>query len=79
MLETLALATAITAMLASVCSARCAFLAYRLSRKIQDDLKRDETVIIGRLQHPDLPNENHRLCVVACTLFNNSSGGPVGP
>ena len=31
--------------------------AYRLSRKIQDDLKRDETVVIG---------------VVACTLFNKS-------
>ena len=72
MLETLALVTAITAMLAAVCSARCAFLSYRLSKKIQDDLQRDETVVVGRLQHPDLPNEDHRLCVVVCTLFNKS-------
>ena len=72
MLETLALATAFTATLAAVCSAGCAFVTYRLSRTIQDDLKRDETIVIGPLQHPDLPNENHRLCVVACTLFNKS-------
>lgn len=72
MLETLTFATAVAAMLAAVCSASCAFLSYRLSKKIQDDLKRDETVVVGGLQHPDLPNEEHRLCVVACTLFNKS-------
>ena len=72
MLDTLALATAIPAMLAAVCSAWCAFLSYSLSRRIRDDLKRDETVVVGQLHKPDLPNENHRHCVVACTLFNKS-------
>ena len=72
MLDMLALVTAITAMLAAVLSAWCAFLSYRLSRRIRDDLKRDETVIVGRLHNPDLLDENHRHCVVACTLFNKS-------
>ena len=72
MLDTLALATAIPAMLAAVFSASCAFLSYRLSRRIRDDLKRDETVVVGQLHKPDLREGDHRRCVVACTLFNKS-------
>ena len=60
------------AMLAAVVSACYAFLSYRLSKGIQNDLKRDERVVVGPLRHPDLSNENHRHCVVACTLFNKS-------
>ena len=72
MLDTLLAATAIAAMLAAAFSARSAFLTYRLSKKIQDDLKADEIVITGPLLNPSLPHETHSNCVVVCTLFNKS-------
>ena len=65
-------ATAIAAMLAAMFSACCAFLSYRLSKSIQDDLKADEIVVAGPLLNPSLPNESHSNCVVVCTLFNKS-------
>ena len=70
--DTLLAATPIAAMGAAVFSAYTAFLSYRLARKIQDDLKSDETIVVGPLQNPDLPNVEHSKCVVACTLFNRS-------
>ena len=72
MLDTLLAATALAAMLAAVFSAYCAFLSYRLSKRIQNDLKRDERVVVGQFHNPDFSNENHRACVVACTLLNKS-------
>lgn len=72
MLDTLLAATPIAAMLAAVFSACSAFLSYRLSKGIRDDLKRDERVVVGLLHNPDLSHEDHRYCVVACTLFNKS-------
>ena len=65
-------ATATAAMLAAFFSACCAFLSYRLSKRIQDDLKADEIVVAGPLLNPSLPNESHSNCVVVCTLFNKS-------
>ena len=72
MLDTLLVATPIAALTAAVFSAHCAFLAYRLSKKIRDDLKSDETIIIGPLLNPSLPNESDSNCVAVCTLFNKS-------
>lgn len=63
---------AIVGSLAAIFSARCAFLAYRLSQKIQNDLKSDEEIIVGPLQQPRLADERHSNCVVVCTLFNKS-------
>ena len=58
--------------LAAIFSAICARHSYRLSRKIQDDLKSDEEIIVGPLLNPSLPNESHSNCVIVCTLFNKS-------
>ena len=64
--------TAVVGALAAIFSARCAFLAYHLSRKIQDDLKSDEEIIVGPLLNPHLSNENQSNSVIVCTLFNKS-------
>ena len=72
MFNTLLPATPIAARVAAVLSAHCAFLSYRLSKKIQDALKADETIIIGPLLNPTLRHESHSNCVVVCTLFNKS-------
>ena len=45
MFGTLLATTPIAAMVAAVLSVHCAFLPYRLSKKIQDALKVDETII----------------------------------
>ena len=50
----------------------CAFLPYRLSGRIQNDLESDERLVVGPLQKPDLANAGHGHSVVACTLFNKS-------
>ncbi|MBI3041915.1 MAG: hypothetical protein HYY78_03715 [Betaproteobacteria bacterium] len=60
------------AALAAVLSGVCAFLSYRLARKIQDDLKTDERIIAGTPIHPDLHEHAHSACVIQCTLFNKS-------
>ena len=72
MLDTLLTATPIVALAAAVFAAHCAFLSYCLSKKIQDDLRSDETIIVGPLLNPSLPNESHSNCVAVCTLFNKS-------
>lgn len=72
MLDTLLATAPIAAMGAAVFSAYCAFLSYRLSRRIQNDLESDERLVVGPLQKPDLANASHGHCVVVCTLFNKS-------
>lgn len=42
------------AALAAVFSGLCAFLSYRLARKIQNELKADEQIIAGTPIHPTL-------------------------
>ena len=72
MLDTLFAATPFFALAAAVFSAHCAFLSFRLSKKIQDDLKSDEIIVVGPLLNPYVRNESHSNCVVVCTLFNKS-------
>lgn len=58
--------------LAAIFSGWCAFLSYRLSQKIRDELKSDERIISGAFIHPDLSVSAHAGCVLQCTLFNKS-------
>lgn len=60
------------AALAAVLSGVCAFLSYRLARKIHDDLRNDERIVVGTFRHPDLDVPAHRDCVIQCALFNKS-------
>ena len=67
--------TAIFSVLAAVLAGTCAFLSYRLARKIHNDLKSDETVIFGPLDHPsfqEVQHEDHRGSVIGCAVFNKS-------
>jgi len=69
--STSTLAAALAA-LAAILSGMCAFLSYRLARKIQDDLKTDERIVAGTPIHPNLREGAHSECVIQCTLFNKS-------
>lgn len=60
------------AALAAILSGLCAFLSYRLARKIQDDLKTDERIVAGTPIHPDLRDHAHSASVIQCALFNKS-------
>ena len=64
--------TASISSVAAIFSAICAFLAFRLSRKIQNELKSDEIIVFGPLQEPPLQHRSHRKCVVGCAVFNKS-------
>jgi hypothetical protein len=60
------------AALAAILSGTCAFLSYRLSRKLWDELKTDERIVAGTPIHPELRDRAHSLPVIQCTLFNKS-------
>ena len=64
--------TSVAAVLAAVLSGLCAWLSYKLSSKIRNELKSDETVVVSRLIHPGLATQGHDECVITCTLFNKS-------
>ena len=64
-------ATAVAVVVAIVAAAS-AFLSYRLSKGIYDEIKSDEVVIAGPLHHPGLHVKDHDACVLRCTLFNKS-------
>jgi len=65
------LATGLAA-LAAILSGLCAFFGYKLMRKIQDEMKSDERIIIGTPIHPELKKLKHGQCVLMCALFNKS-------
>jgi len=64
-------ATAVAAF-SSIVAAASAFMSYRLSKGIYDEIKSDEVVIAGPLNHPGLDVKDHDNCVLRCTLFNKS-------
>jgi len=68
---TLMLSTSLSA-LAAIFSGTCAFLSYKLARKIQDELKTDERIVAGVPIHPNLSVRAHSVAVIQCTLFNKS-------
>lgn len=58
--------------LAAIFSGTCAFLSYKLARKIQNELESDERIVAGVPVHPDLSVHAHSASVIQCTLFNKS-------
>lgn len=56
----------------AIIAAVSAFLSYRLSKNIYDEIKSDETIIAGRLHHPGLQDSDHDQSVLRCTLLNKS-------
>lgn len=64
--------TAIFALLAAVLSGIAAWLSYRLAQRIRDELKSDEVIVAGALDHPSLSNPDHENCVLQTSLFNKS-------
>lgn len=65
------MATALAAF-AAILAAISAFLSYKLSKSIYDEIKSDEIIIAGPLHHPGLAVPQHDDCVLRCTLFNKS-------
>ncbi|WP_281558383.1 hypothetical protein [Thalassomonas sp. RHCl1] len=65
------LATSLAA-LAAILSGLCAFFSYKLARKIQNEMKSDERIILGAPIHPELKKLKHERCVLMCALFNKS-------
>lgn len=70
--QTTSMLTASLSALAAIFSGTCAFLSYKLARKIQDELKSDERIVAGVPIHPDLSAHAHSVAVIQCTLFNKS-------
>ena len=71
-LHSISILAASASSLAANFSGICAFLSYRLSQKIRNELKSDERIIFGPFQKPQLLNHEHSNCVIVCTLFNKS-------
>lgn len=63
---------AVLAALAAVLSGICAFLSFKLAKKIQEELASDERMLTGTPIHPGLREHAHDQCVIRCTLFNKS-------
>lgn len=63
--------TAIAAFAAIIASV-CAYLSYRLSKGIYEEIKSDEVIVAGPVHHPGLREPDHDNCVLRCTLFNKS-------
>lgn len=71
-LQSTSMLAASLAALAAIFSGVCAFLGYRLARRIQHELKSDERIVAGTPIHPNLREHAHSACVIQCTLFNKS-------
>lgn len=64
--------TSIASVLAAVFSGWCAYLSYKLSAKLREEMKSDEMLIASKLIHPGLATRAHDDAVITCTLFNKS-------
>ena len=64
--------TTVMSVLAAIFSGICAYLSYKLSCKIRNELQSDERIITGVPIHPNLTNNEHSHCIIQCTLFNKS-------
>lgn len=70
--QSIAVATATFSALTAVFSAGTAFRSYRLAKSIQDDVKSDERIFVGKVTHPSLNVRNHSQCVLQVAIFNKS-------
>lgn len=64
--------TSIASVLAAVFSGWCAYLSYKLSVRLREETKSDETLISSKLIHPGLQTGAHDDAVITCDLFNKS-------
>jgi hypothetical protein len=72
MIEITSVTTALLATLAAIFSGICAFLSYKLSKKIRDELKSDERIIVSNFIKPNLAEYDHEKCIIKCDVFNKS-------
>jgi hypothetical protein len=64
--------TSIASVLAAIFSGWCAYLSYKLSSRLREEMKSDETLIASKLIHSSLVTREHDDCVITCNLFNKS-------
>lgn len=64
--------TTMFALVAAVLSGLSAWMSYRLTKNIRDELRSDETLVAGVLDHPDLVNADHKNAALQTTVFNKS-------
>jgi len=64
--------TSIASVLAAIFSGWCAYLSYKLSARLREEMKSDETLITSRLIHPGLQVRANDDAVISCDLFNKS-------
>lgn len=64
--------TSVASVMAAVFSSLCAWFSFKLAAKIRNEMKSDEILIVSKLEHPRLANEEHAYCVLTCLLFNKS-------
>jgi hypothetical protein len=64
--------TTVFSFVAAVLSGIAAWLSYRLASSIRNELKSDETLAAGVLDHPVLAHPDHENCVLQTTVFNKS-------
>lgn len=62
----------VIAAISAVIAAVSASLSYRLSKKIYDEIKSDEVVVVSKIQHPELNEADHKKSVLYFTVFNKS-------
>ena len=63
------------ALLVAIITGTFGVRGFRLARRIQDDLRRDEVLVAGRLQRPRLNHIDHEKSVLWTTLFNRGKSG----
>lgn len=66
------LITAVLSTFAAILAGISAFMSFRLARRIQQELQSDERLIAGTPDHPELPDQNHKSCVLRTAIFNKS-------
>jgi len=62
----------VIASISAVIAAVSASFSYRLSKKIYDEIKSDEVVVVSKIQHPELKEADHKKSVLYFTIFNKS-------
>ncbi len=64
--------TSLLSLVAAILSGFCAFLSYKLSQKIRNELKSDEELILSKAIHPGLTEPDHNNSVLMINVFNKS-------
>ncbi len=72
MTEIIFLIATVLSALATIFLAIWGFRKYKLSKKIRDEQKSDETIIVSKFIRANLEVPDHDKCVIKCTIFNKS-------